>query len=561
MQKKLAFILTLLLCLVLTACGSLPYPAAAVKEDPAAAKDAGQYLNTYLSADPQTLDISKWSDAAAKTILNNTMEALVRLEDQNGKYIIASGDAAALESNQDGSVWTFHLKDNKWQDGVAVTAGDYVYSLQRSVDPATASPNRSFLSPLLNYTAISEGKLPAGALGVEAVDEKTLVITLGAPMPSFLSILDTAVYYPQRQDKITEFAEKYGTEAQFTCSNGPFQIESWTHGSSLVLVKNEHYWDAAKVSLNKVNYAILPEASAVEQAYTNGELDLILTDQREQMERFSLQAESKHNSYPAAALTYAFFNTEDAVFSNLKIRKAFTLAIDRDEFNEMCFAGLREAATGWVVPGISVGTTNYRQAAGNMIQKLQNELTEEKLSAKDLLISGMQELGLTDDPAALNVTFSLPGTSDWYHALGSYLQQTCQETLGIFLKISYSEWEVFQSKIEKGNYQVGLMAWSAFYNEPYDMLGLFASEVNAIKTGWSNAEFDRLLRNAAVEMKESIRLEQYKQAETILLKNECVVSPLLVSRVNQFYKGYVYGYASLCFSNSGLKYVYTSGRE
>lgn len=560
MKKKLAFFLTLLLCLALTACSSLLFPAAAVKEDPLAAKDTEQYFNTYLSADPLTLDISKWSDPAAETILSNTMEALVRLEDQNGKYIIASGDAAALESNQDGSVWTFHLKDNKWQDGVAVTAGDYVYSLQRSVDPATASPNRAFLSPIQNYTAISEGKLPASELGVKAVDAKTLVVTLSAPMPSFLSILDAAVYYPQRQDKITEYAEKYGTEAQFTLCNGPFRIESWTHGSSLVLVKNENYWDAAKVSLTKVNYAILPEVSAVEQAYVKGELDAILVDQREQVDRFTAQADSKSNSYPAATLTYAFFNTADPVFSNLKIRKAFTLAIDRDEFNEMCFDGLREAATGWVVPGISVGTTNYRQAAGNMIQKIQNELTEDKITAEDLLIIGMQELGLTEDPAALKVTFSLPGTSDWYHALGSYLQQTYQETLGISLKISYSEWGTFQSKIEKGNYQVGLMAWSAFYNDPYDVLSLFTSEVNAIKTGWSSAEFDQLLHNAALEMKEETRLEQYKQAETILLKKECVVSPLLISHVNQFFKDYVYGYASQCFSNPGLKYVYISGR-
>lgn len=560
-KKTISVLLILLSCFSLAACSGLPFPAASAENDPRDSKDAEQYLNTYLTADPVTLDISKWSDPAAKTILINTMEALVRMEDQDGKYIIASGDAAALESNQDGTVWTFHLKDNKWDDGISVTAEDYVFSLRRSADPATASPNRSYLSPIKNFTEISEGTLPVTELGVKASDEKTLIITLSAPMPSFLSMLDAAVYYPQRQDKAAEYAEKYGTEAQYTLCNGPFKIESWNHGSSLVLVKNENYWDAEKVSLTKVNFAILPKQEAVDLAYANGELDAIQTDQSGQMKLLSAREDSKSNSYPAAALTFAFYNTADAVFSNVNIRKAFTLAFDRNKLNELCFGGLRDPATGWVVPGISVGTTNYRLAAGNMIQKIQNELTEEKITAKDLLILGMEDLGLGSDPTTLKVTFSFPGTSDWYHALGSYLQQTYQEILGVPIRISYSEWQTFQSKIEKGNYQIGLMAWSAFYNDPYDLLSLFVSKVDAIKTGWSNTEFDKMISNAAVEMKEATRLEEYKQVETILLKNECVVSPLVVSRVNQFYRDYVYGYATQCFSNSGLKYVYTSGRK
>src|SRR5450756_312288 len=346
-KKTISVLLILLSCFFLTACSGLPFPAASAENDPRDSKDAEQYLNTYLTADPVTLDISKWSDPAAKTILINTMEALVRMEDQDGKYIIASGDAAALESNQDGTVWTFHLKDNKWDDGISVTAEDYIFSLRRSADPATASPNRSYLSPIKNFTEISEGKLPVTELGVEASDEKTLVITLSAPMPSFLSMLDAAVYYPQRQDKAAEYAEKYGTEAQYTLCNGPFKIESWNHGNSLVLVKNENYWDAEKVSLTKVNFAILPKQEAVDLAYANGELDAIQTDQSGQMKLLSVREDSKSNSYPATALTFAFYNTADAVFSNVNIQKAFTLAIDRNKLNELCFGGLRDPETGW----------------------------------------------------------------------------------------------------------------------------------------------------------------------------------------------------------------------
>jgi oligopeptide transport system substrate-binding protein len=540
----------------MTACSTpqTPPPDTAVK------LDEDQYIDTYLVADPSTLDISLRSDSYSNSILINTMEGLVRMEERDGDYFLAPGDAKSWESNADGTVWTFLLGDNKWEDGKPVTAHDYLYSIQRSSLPSTGSPNSYFLAPILNFDAVNKGEMDVSDLGVRAIDDKTLEITLTEPLPSFLSMIDGTVYYPQRKDKIEEWGEKYGSEAQYTISNGPFKVESWVHNSSITIVKNDQYWDAANVKLSRVNFAIMPDETTYYNAYESGQIDFVGTGRTEWIERFRARDDSVYNSYTSATITYAFYNTEDKVFRNANIRKAFTLAIDREDINEMCFSGLRVPTYGWVVPTISVGDINYRERAGDMIKEMAAELEAKGQTPKDLLLLGMQELGLGSDPATLDITFSLAGTDDWFRTLGEYLQQVYKTQLGVNLKIDFSEWGIFYDNVQKGNYQIGFMGWGAYYNDPYDVLSLFVSEYDMIETGWKNDEYDRLIRAASVEMDQEERLQNYIDAETILLKDECVVSPLATSRVNQFVRKFVHGYATLGFSNMAFKYVYTEGR-
>ncbi len=172
----------------------------------ATSKENEAQFNTYLSSDPTSLDISLRSDVYSSYIISDTMEGLVRLEDNNGEYVMAPGDAQSWESNEDGTVWTFHLGDNKWSDGKEVTADQYVYSLVRSADPATGCPNNWFLTPILNYDAVSKGgEMTPDELGVKALDSKTLEITLSTATPAFLQMCNGSVYFPQRQDKVEEW--------------------------------------------------------------------------------------------------------------------------------------------------------------------------------------------------------------------------------------------------------------------------------------------------------------------------------------------------------------------
>jgi len=396
-------------------------------------------------------------------------------------------------------------------------------------------------------------------LGVKAVDEKTLEITLTSAMPAFLEMCNSTIYYPQREDKMKEWGEKYGTEAEYTVYNGPFVLESWTHNSSLVLKKNPNYWNADSVKLDKVNLAIMSDTTTIINAYKSGDLDVVGVNKQEQLDEFNKDSNSKYEYYTTQGLVFNFYNTKDELFKNENIRKAFSLAIDHEDINEMCFGGLRVPTYGWVVPTISVGEENFRQTAGDVLKEQKAELTANGQTPKDLLLKGMQELGLGDDPSKLNVTLSLAGTDDWFRTFGEYLQQVYLTDLGVNIKIDFAEWGIFYENVTNGKYQMGYMSWGAYYNDPYDVLSIFKSEYDQVKTGWANKEFDELIDKAGVEMDASTRIKYYKDAERILL-NEAAVCPLATSTSHSFYKNYVYGYSNLGFSANGYKDIYTKGR-
>ncbi|QSX06162.1 peptide ABC transporter substrate-binding protein [Sedimentibacter sp. zth1] len=521
--------------------------------------DGNQYYNTYLASDPTSLDVSLRSDSYSSTIISNVNEGLVRLEDRDGDYFMAPGDAQTWETSEDGKVWTFHLGDNKWSDGEPVTAQQYVYSLQRSAKPETGCPNGWFLTPVLNYDEISKGEKDVSELGVKAIDEKTLEITLSNVTPAFLEMCNGTIYYPQREDKVKEWGEKYGSEAEFTVYNGPFVLDSWTHNSALVLKKNPNYWNADAVKLDTVNLAVMQDTTTIINAYKSGDLDEVGVSTQEWLEEFKGDENSKYSNYTTQGLTFNFYNTKDKLFKNENIRKAFTLSINHEDINEMCFGGLRVPTYGWVVPTISVGETNFRKAAGDPILDQKAKLEADGETPKDLLIKGMEELGLGDDPSTLDVTLSLAGTSDWFRTYGEYLQQVYAEELGVNMKISFSEWAIFEPNIKNGNYQIAYMSWGAYYNDPYDVLSVFKSKWDQVGTGWVNEKYDELIDQGAIEMDAQKRLQNYIDAEKILM-DEAIVCPLAAGTVNSFYQNYVYGYSSLGFSSNGFKDMYTMGR-
>lgn len=568
MKKIIALILVFAMCLSIVGCSNTEKPVDSGSENSKEnvnsdsngnTADEEQYYNTYLSSDPTSLDVSLRSDAYSSTIITNVMEGLVRLEDRDGEYFMAPGDAQTWESNEDGTVWTFHLGDNKWSDGEPVTAQQYVYSLQRSANPETGCPNGWFLSPVLNYDAISKGEMDPSELGVKAIDEKTLEITLSYTTPAFLEMCNNTIYYPQREDKVNEWGEKYGTEAQYTVYNGPFVLDSWTHNSSLVLKKNPNYWNVDSVKLDTVNIAIMADTTTIINAYKSGDLDVVGVSTQEWLDEFKNDSNSKYEYYTTQGLVFNFYNTQDELFKNENIRKAFSLSIDHEDINEMCFGGLRVPTYGWVVPTISVGDTNFRQSAGDVLKEQKAELDANGETPKDLLIKGMQELGLGDDPSTLDVTLSLAGTDDWFRTFGEYLQQVYLTELGVNLKINFAEWGIFYENVQNGNYQMGYMSWGAYYNDPYDVLSIFKSEWDQVETGWGNKEFDELVDKGALEMDEKTRIQYYIDAEKILL-DEAVVCPLATSTSHSFYKNYVFGYSNLGFSANGYKDMYTSGR-
>lgn len=517
-------------------------------------KSEGSYYNTYLQTDPTTLDPIKGNDNYSKSILTNIMEPLTRLEDKDGKAERVGAGAETWESNDDGTVWTFHLRDNKWSDGEPVKAADYVYGMVQTLNPDSGSPNAFFITCVKNGEAVYNGEKDVSELGIKAVDDKTLEITLENPVPYFMSLTDTRAMYPVREDLVEKYGESYGADAESMVGCGPFKITSWKRNSKIELEKNENYWDADSVKLDKVNYSIVTDEVANFNSFDSGAYDYVGCANEEWMGRF--QKKSNVNTVDATnpIVRYDFFNCQDALFGNANIRKAFTMAIDRDDMCKVIYQDMHKPMYGWVPFSVSTGELGEYRA---QVEEPLKSITEDP---KELLLKGMQELGLGNDPSTLDVTYTLSATTEWTRNYGAYCQQVWEEKLGVKVELDFNEWGTFQSKTNNGEFQMAMMVWTIDYDDPMAMMEVFAGGSNMVPVFWQNEEYDNLVAQARKEMDEKTRVELYKQAENILLADECVISPNINECTHGFYYDYVKGYSELSTVTTGLKTIDTTGR-
>ena len=555
-RKLIASLLMATMTLSLAACG---------KGDGGSSGGSGgsgggeeQYYNTYLQTEPSTLDSIKGNDNYSRGILINTMEPLTRLVEKDGEQVREAAGAESWESNEDGTVWTFKIRDNKWSDGQEVTAADYAYGITQTLNPDAGSPNSFFTAGFIkNGSKVVNGEASVEELGVKAIDDKTLEITLEAPTPYFMSLTDTRACYPVRQDFAEQYGETYGSEAENFVGNGPFKIESWTHNSEIKLVKNENYWDAENVKLDKINYAIINDETAVFNSFDSGQLDWCSTGTEEWVNRFDKKEGVDRIDAVIPSMRYDFFNVNDELFSNLNVRKAFVLAVDREDMAKTIYQDMHIPAYWWVPQAVSTGELgDYREQVEAPLEKIAKEE-----DAKELLLKGMDELGLGSDPSKITVKYSLSATTQWARNYGEYVQQKYKDILGVNIELDFNEWSTFQQKTNSGEYQMANMTWSTDYDDPMSMISLFTTENSSnIPTGWSNEEFDALIDQAGKEMDEAKRVDLYSQAEQILFNEGCNICPLVNEMQHIFRYSYVKNVDEKFTSTSGLKYVYIEGR-
>ncbi len=563
-KKFLALSLALILILLIVAgCGKkddvkVDTPSNNTGGDTGeAAIDSEQYLNLILDAEPSTLDASKGSDNYSNIVLNNVLEPLTRLEeDENQNNFLAPAGAESWDHNEDGSVWIFKIRKALWSDGAAVRAQDYEYGIKRSLAQETASPYAFVLMPIKNAAKVNSGELSVDELGVKSLDDTTLEITLESPTPYFEQLTYQRVMMPQRQDIVEAQGDKYGTELDTVVYNGPFTLTTWVHNSELVLTKNENYWDKDDVKMQTVNLKIIQDENAVYNSLANGSIDASGANRPEWKEKFMKDENLNHYEIVYPTTYFMFFNTQDKVFKNANIRKAFSVAINREELSNVIFDGVHASAYGWVPPSINIGDDEYRQVAESPVKKL----VEENSDPKALLIKGLEELGMDPDPSKLTVRISLGGTDQWFRTYGEYLQQMYIKNLGINFEVEQMEWPVFDNNVQKGDFQIGYMSWGADFNDPSNMLSVFHSAAPAIETGWVNERFDELIDLASAEMDPAKRLEYFKEAEHILLYDAAVVAPVVYPRSNIFRYKYINNIGVTPFGTQGYKYSFTQGR-
>ena len=525
-----------------------------VQEDEASddtESDDEQVLKISLGTEPDSLDVAKASDAYSLQVVEQATETLTRIEtDENGDTVIAPAAAEEWKVSEDGLEWTFQLRDAEWADGEPLTAHDFEYGMKRVIDPETASPISTLLKHLKNAEEAIEGNIDVDEVGVEAIDDKTLKITLEYPVPYFLHLTAGREMQPQRKDIIEELGNVYGSEAEHTISCGPFIIEEWVHNSEVILTKNENYWDKDSVKLDKIVMKIISEPTALMGEFKNEEVDFVSANSAEWIEE--LEAEDKYTRITKLIprTSYLFFNQEHELFSNAKIRQAFSIALDREEIQTDISQDLTRAAYGWIAPPIECDGVNFREAVGDPIK----DLIEENPDPQALLVEGLEELGMDPDPSKVTVTIMQPDTAG--KEFGEYLQQTFTQVLGINIELDSTEWPVFQERNRQLDYEMGYKSWGGGVSDPTSFLDLWMTGNKIVPIGWANEEYDNLVKEASLSLDTDERIEKFAEAERILVKDECSIAPFEYLTTNTFIQPYVKGLMLPDFGSVVLKYAY-----
>ncbi len=527
MKKRLFATITailLVLSVMLTGCGQN-----------SASSGGSNTINCVFPADPESFDSSKVAEASANTVIQETQEGLVRLGDKK----IEPAGATKWDVSQDGITWTFHLRDYTYSDGVKVKAQDFVYAVRRMFDPATTCPSAGIFYCIKGGEDYLNGKGSVEDIGVKAVDENTLEFTLKTPTPYFEQLANFVSILPLRQDVVEKAGVTYGTDPKAMVFSGPFVVDSWVRGSKIVLKKNEKYWDAANVKLNEVVISIVPEPATQEQLFDSKGLDIIQDVKIEYADKLKPKIDSGDVAsligyYPS--ISYIAFNNKDKdkIFTNAKIRKAFSLVIDREAYAKNVVKK-DVAAFGFLPFGLNNGEKIFREAVE---EPLKTELNQDP---KQLLEEGLKELNL--DPAApVTVTFLQRTSASSNKTIAEYLQDQWQKKLGVTVKIdTAADAATFNKSIQKGEYQVAVAGWGADYNDPMTFMELFLTGSPNNSAFFDNEKYNQLVNTGAVDSDMDKRLEMFKEAEKILVADNAGIAPLTYNVKTTYMQSYVKG--------------------
>jgi len=434
--------------------------------------------------------------------LNNLMEGLVRLD---AKHTAAPATAEKWEVSADGKTYTFHLRKNaKWSDGSPVTAGDFVYGWTQLLTPATASPAAFLLYDIVGAQDFNAGKAQSDALGVRALDPHTLQVTLNAPSLSFLNILTNPGFAPVNQ-KVAQANPKWHTEAASYVSNGPFMLKQWEHASSMRFEKNPNYWDKDAVKLDAVDWVMINDLNTSYQMFRTGELDA--TPSPLPAALYEKVKDSKEfMTVPQAGVYFYRFNTKMPPFQNADIRRAFALAVNRQDIVDYVVKQGRKAADAFVSPGFTGpdGKDFYETSNGFV----KTDATQ----AKALLKKGMEAEKYTTLPP---VTLSHINNPD-DRKIAQALQAMFKDNLGIDVQLQAIESKVFYTQQRGGKLQFSRSSFTNDYADPYNALESFVSSSSMNRTGWSNGQYDTLIKTARNETDAARRWELLQKSQQVL---------------------------------------------
>ena len=485
-------------------------------------------LRYAMAGEPETIDPGQNDYLMSSLVLANLYTGLMRV-DETGE--IAPGCAESYELSEDGLEYTFHLREGlKWSDGSDLTAADFEYAWKRALDPEFASPGSWYLFYVKNGEAYNEGEVGADEVGVEAVDDLTLKVTVEYPAPYFLDLTTVSVYYPVKKD-VVEGTDGWTKSAETYVSNGPFKMSQINPQADYVLEKNPNYFDADSVNLDKMDIIFIDTPEAALTAYNAGEIDILESNLIGSEAQVQYADSDELITKTSIGCCYYDINCEKEYLSDPNVRKALSMALPRQIICENIVASHPDPAEGFVTPGISYGDSEeeYRDVVGPLVV--------ENVEEAQKLLADAGYPGGEGFPTITLITQNDQEKKD----VAQVMQAMWNQNLGINVEIVTYESKVYWDEQEMGNFDVCYDGWTGDYADPSTMLECFTIDRNSYQSRWVNdkaQQYDDLLMEARAETDNQRRAELFQEAETILF-DEMPIIPVYYRNSQVLVKPYV----------------------
>ena len=490
-------------CVTLTGCGS--------SETNVVAGNKSGTLYWGNGTEPQSLDPQIATGVPEHHVISAVMEGLV-LKDRK-TLEPRPGVAKTWDISNDGRVYTFYLRENaKWSNGDAHTAQDYVWSWWRALQTTLGNQYAYMLFPIKNAKRYYDGETSDFSdVGVKAIDNRTLQVTLTNPTPYFLQLLDHYSLFPVHQATIEKFgrADERGTRWSYEgnlVGNGPYKLEEWKINRHITVTKNPYYWDEGNVSINSIVFKPVDNAVTEERMFRAGALHVTSSIPADKIAIYQEKSAPELKITPYLGTYFYRLNINTPQLQDKRVRRALGMAIDRKQLVDNITKGGQIPAYTMTPPG----TMGYFP---------ESTLNFDPEAAKRLLAEAGYPNGEGFPPIEI-----LYNTNEGHRKIAVALQEMWKNYLNIDIKLLNQEWKVYLATESAGDYQISRGGWIGDYVDPNNFLDMFLCNGGNNRTGWCNEEYDRLILEVAPsQSSHEQRLKIFQQAETMLLEDMPII--------------------------------------
>jgi len=545
--KKLLFLM-LITTIVLSGCYGGTNDTSKTEDKDTTADSDSESLHLAMTGEIPTLKTNGEMDGLSATIIQNIFEGLYRKGKDDDPI---EGLVKDYEKNDEETIYTFKLReDAKWSNGDPITSHDFVYAWKKALHPDTFSPHADLMEPLKNAAKIQDpddemyGNVDE--LGVEAIDDYTLEVTLDSAVPYLFELLTNPVYYPQNEEFVTEQGDDYALEVDNLIFNGPYKLTKWDHDQGWVLEKNEDYWDAEEVKTNKIDFKVVKDTATEVNLYESDTIDVA------NLSSDFIDEYNDSDDYVTAIQSEMYFlrlNQKNEDLQNVNIRRALDMAYDKKEMSESVLKNGSIPAYFLIPPEFpefeSPSGEDFRDKYGD----LNNESVEK---AQEYFQKGLDELGKEEISLEL-----LSYDDDQRKTVAEYIKNQWESNLP-GLKITINQQPNKQKLSLEGNldYDISHSGWRSDVGDPVDFLTIFLSDGPYNWQNFENEEYDKLVKKAQTDFSDNeIRFEELQEAEKILIKEEVAISPMHVAGSAKLIESYVQDFIAHGDSTYTYKWV------